>query len=83
MNYDVIIIGAGPGGIFSAYQLMKKRPDLKIGVFESGKALHKRHCPIYGEKIKSCIGCESCSPGRSVTVNTTLPMISAARFLNI
>ena len=61
MNYDVIIIGAGPGGIFSAYQLMKKRPDLKIGVFESGKALHKRHCPIDGEKIKSCIGCESCS----------------------
>ncbi len=36
MNYDVIIIGAGPGGIFSAYELMKKRRDLKVAVFETG-----------------------------------------------
>ena len=35
-NYDVIIVGAGPGGIFSAYELMKKRPELKLAVFESG-----------------------------------------------
>ena len=61
MNYDVIIIGAGPGGIFSAYELMKLSPTLKVGVFEAGHALHKRHCPIDGEKIKSCIGCKSCS----------------------
>ena len=59
--YDVIIIGAGPGGVFSAYELMKKRPDLKIGVFESGRELEKRRCPIDGEKIKTCIGCKSCS----------------------
>ena len=59
--YDVIIIGAGPGGVFSAYELMKKRPDLKIGVFESGRELEKRRCPIDGEKIKTCIGCTSCS----------------------
>ena len=61
MQYDVIIIGAGPGGIFSAYELMKKRPDLKVGVFEGGKELAKRHCPIDGEKITSCIRCGSCS----------------------
>ena len=61
MKYDVIIIGAGPGGIFSAYQLMKKRPELKIAVFEGGKELENRRCPIDGEKIKYCIGCESCS----------------------
>ena len=61
MNYDVIIIGAGPGGIFSAYELIKRRPELKIAVFEAGHALGKRHCPIDGEKIKSCIGCQSCS----------------------
>ena len=30
MKYDVIIIGAGPGGIFSAYELMKKAPDLRL-----------------------------------------------------
>ena len=61
MNYDVIIIGAGPGGIFSAYELIKRRPELKIAVFEAGHALSKRHCPIDGEKIKSCISCKSCS----------------------
>ncbi len=61
MNYDVIIIGAGPGGIFSAYELTKLNPDLKIAVFEAGHRLTKRHCPIDGDKIKSCINCKSCS----------------------
>lgn len=61
MNYDVIIIGAGPGGIFSAYELIKLNPNLKIAVFEAGHALDKRFCPIDGEKIKSCINCKSCS----------------------
>ena len=61
MHYDIIIIGAGPGGIFSAYELTQQRPDLKIAVFEAGHPLHKRHCPIDGKKIKSCINCKSCS----------------------
>lgn len=61
MKYDVIIIGAGPGGIFSAYELTSKNPNLKIAVFEAGHALSARHCPIDGDKIKSCIGCKSCS----------------------
>lgn len=61
MNYDVIIIGAGPGGIFSAYELMMRKPDLKVAVFESGLPLEKRRCPIDGKKIKSCINCKSCA----------------------
>lgn len=61
MHYDVIIIGAGPGGIFSAYELMQKKPELKVAVFEAGHMLSKRHCPIDGVKVKSCIGCKSCS----------------------
>lgn len=61
MKYDVIIIGAGPGGIFSAYELVKQNADLKIAVYESGHALDKRHCPIDGDKVKSCINCKSCS----------------------
>ena len=61
MNYDVIIIGAGPGGIFSAYELAQLKPNLKVAVFEAGHSLAKRHCPIDGDKIKSCIGCKSCS----------------------
>ena len=59
--YDVIIIGAGPGGIFTAYELVEKRPSLKIAVFEMGHELKKRKCPIDGEKVKSCIHCGSCS----------------------
>ncbi len=61
MNYDVIIIGAGPGGIFSAYELTKKAPALKVAVFEAGQVLQKRRCPIDGEKIKSCVNCKHCS----------------------
>ena len=61
MNYNVIIIGAGPGGIFSAYELNRLNPELKIAVFEAGHALSKRKCPIDGDKVKSCIRCKSCS----------------------
>ena len=61
MNYDIVIIGAGPGGIFSAYELVKLKDNLKIGIFEAGSSLKKRKCPIDGEKIKSCIRCKSCA----------------------
>ncbi len=61
MKYDVIIIGAGPGGIFTAYELTQRNSNLKVAVFESGHSLNKRHCPIDGKKIKSCIGCKTCS----------------------
>ena len=59
--YDVLIIGAGPGGIFTAYELMERRPDLKVAVFETGHPLNRRKCPIDGEKVKSCIHCRCCS----------------------
>ena len=61
MNYNVIIIGAGPGGIFSAYELTLLNPSLKVAVFEAGHALAQRKCPIDGDKIKTCIGCKTCS----------------------
>ena len=61
MNYDVIIIGAGPGGIFSAYELAHLKPEMKVAVFEAGHSLEKRRCPIDGDKVKSCIRCKSCS----------------------
>ena len=49
MTYDVIIIGAGPGGIFSAYELMQRKPEWKVAVLEAGNPLEKRHCPIDGD----------------------------------
>jgi uncharacterized FAD-dependent dehydrogenase len=61
MKYDVVIIGAGPGGIFSAYEFAKKSPELKIAVFEAGNSLDKRKCPIDGKKVKACINCKSCA----------------------
>ena len=60
-KYDVIIIGAGPGGVFAAYELAKNSEDLRIACFEQGNELSKRHCPIDGDKIKSCIQCKTCS----------------------
>ena len=61
MEYDVIIIGAGPGGIFSAYELMKKSPETRVAVFEEGNTLEKRKCPIDGKKVKACIKCPTCA----------------------
>lgn len=61
MKYDIIIIGAGPGGIYSAYELTRDRSDLKIAVFEAGNPLEKRRCPIDGKKVKSCINCKTCA----------------------
>ncbi|MBE6017478.1 MAG: FAD-dependent oxidoreductase [Lachnospiraceae bacterium] len=60
-KYDIIIIGAGPGGIFSAYELNKLDSSLKIAVFEEGQPLEKRRCPIDGDRIKTCIHCRTCA----------------------
>ena len=60
-EFDVAVIGAGPGGIFSVYELAKNDPSLSIAVFEAGGRLEVRKCPIDGKKIKECIHCKSCS----------------------
>ena len=60
-NYDCLIVGAGPGGIFSAYELVKQSPDMKVAVVELGHELSGRKCPIDGKKIKSCIKCKTCA----------------------
>jgi uncharacterized FAD-dependent dehydrogenase len=56
MNYDVIIVGAGPAGIFTAYELKKQKPEAKILLIESGKSIDKRHCPK--DKTKKCVACK-------------------------
>ena len=62
MDYDVLIIGAGPGGIFTAYELTEKtEKPLRVAVYELGSPLENRKCPIDGEKIKSCVRCGTCS----------------------
>lgn len=58
-NYDVIIIGAGPSGIFCAYELIKEKKDLKILMVEKGRPIEKRMCPK--RTTKHCVGCKPCS----------------------
>jgi len=60
-KYDVIIVGAGASGIFTAYELCKLQPDMKILILEKGLSLNKRNCPIDGRKIKTCQNCQICS----------------------
>ena len=59
MNYDVIIIGAGPSGIFCAYELIQQQPDLRILMIEKGRPIEKRVCPKRTTKV--CVGCKPCS----------------------
>ena len=62
MDYDVLIVGAGPGGIFTAYELMEKaKQPVRVAVYEQGNPLDRRKCPIDGRTVKACIGCRHCS----------------------
>ncbi|NLL63338.1 MAG: FAD-dependent oxidoreductase [Ruminococcaceae bacterium] len=61
MDYNVVIIGAGPGGIYAAYEFVKKAPNLKVAIFEAGHQLQDRKCPIDGKKVLSCINCKDCA----------------------
>ncbi|HHY99930.1 MAG TPA: FAD-binding protein, partial [Tissierellia bacterium] len=56
MKYDLIIVGAGPSGIFTALELNKARPDKKILILEQGKPIEKRNCPK--DKTKICVNCQ-------------------------
>lgn len=58
-KFDVIIIGAGPGGIFCAYELMEQNPKLKVLMVEKGRSIEKRVCPK--RTTKQCVGCKPCS----------------------
>ena len=57
MKYDVIIVGAGPSGIFCAYKLIKNNPNLHILMIEKGNSIEKRICPK-----RTCGKCVNCNP---------------------
>ncbi len=58
-KYDLIIIGAGPSGIFAAMEAKKRKPDARIIVFEKGRSIHKRVCPM--RTTNRCAGCDPCN----------------------
>ncbi len=58
-QFDIIIIGAGPGGIFCAYELLDRKKDLKVLIVEKGRSIEKRQCPK--RTTKQCVGCKPCS----------------------
>lgn len=60
IQFDVIIVGAGPAGIFTAYELVKNRSDLKILILEKGRDIYKRKCPKHTNG-GICVNCKPCS----------------------
>ena len=58
-QYDVIIVGAGPSGIFCAYELVRQRPEISVLMLEKGRRIEQRQCPK--RKTKVCVGCKPCS----------------------
>ncbi|MCE7794363.1 NAD(P)/FAD-dependent oxidoreductase [Salipaludibacillus sp. CUR1] len=53
-HYDVIVVGMGPAGIFTVYELTNQQPDLNVLFIDKGHAIHQRRCPINEKKIEKC-----------------------------
>jgi len=56
LRYDVIIVGAGPSGIFTALEIVRHTSDKKVLIVEKGRSIDKRHCPK--EETKTCVSCK-------------------------
>ena len=58
-NYDFIIIGAGPAGIFAALRMAQKRPQSRVLIVDTGRAIAHRTCPA--RKNGQCLHCDPCA----------------------
>ena len=70
-KYDVIVVGAGPMGIFTTYELLQKAPNLRVLLVDKGFDIYNRKCPIINKKITQCpkdmYGNSGCYPACSIT----------------
>ena len=69
-KYDVVIVGAGPAGIYCAYELIEKNPELNVLLIEKGYDIFNRRCPVLEHKIAKCPivrGVSGCQPACSIT----------------
>ena len=70
-SYDVVVVGAGPAGIFACYEISKKMPNLKVLLVDKGLDIYARRCPILEGKIDKCPenreGVSECYPSCSIT----------------
>ena len=72
MNYDLIIVGSGPAGIFTALELIKRGTKKKMLLIEKGKPVEKRHCP------KAEVGhCVNCKPSCAITTGFSAILCAA------
>ncbi|GHV32945.1 FAD-dependent oxidoreductase [Clostridia bacterium] len=60
-NLDAAIIGGGISGLMAAERLTAENPALRVAIFEKGRAIEKRHCPIVERKAKRCLRCKPCA----------------------
>ena len=69
--YDVVVVGAGPAGIFTCYELSQKMPSLKVLLIDKGLDIYSRRCPILEKKLDKCPenrkGFAECYPSCSIT----------------
>lgn len=59
-NYDVIIVGAGPAGLFSAYELIENNKDISVLILDKGKSVEHRFCPMNTNHVP-CTNCNPCN----------------------
>ena len=71
MNYDCIVVGAGPAGIFASYEFMVKNQNLKVLLIDKGRDIYSRKCPIATHELSKCPinkkGISGCYPACSIT----------------
>ena len=70
-KFDVIVVGAGPAGIYCAYELVEKDPSLKVLLIDKGYDIFNRRCPVLEHKLDKCPvnrnGVSGCYPACSIT----------------